>query len=184
MKKLILLFAIMAYASLHINAQCSSHKSSAQKTSYSHEKNIVSIATGSDDFTTLVAALKAADLVGALQGDGPFTVFAPTNGAFNKLPEGTVSTLLETKNKNTLSNILTYHVVAGKFDANAVVNAIQANGGTAKLTTLNGGTLKASLSGKDVILTDENGNRSLVTTVDLKGSNGVIHVIDSVVLPK
>ena len=147
------------------------------------EKSIVDIAVGSPDHTTLVAAVKAADLVTKLQGAGPFTVFAPVNGAFDKLPAGTVATLLKPENKATLAKILTYHVVAGKLDSKAVAAAIKKGNGKVELTTVSGGKLVASLDGKNVVLTDEKGGKSTITAVDLKGSNGVIHVIDTVVLP-
>ncbi len=147
------------------------------------EKSIVDIAVGSPDHTTLVAAVKAADLVTTLQGAGPFTVFAPVNGAFDKLPAGTVATLLKPENKATLAKILTYHVVAGKLDSKAVAAAIKKGNGKVELTTVSGGKLVASLDGKNVVLTDEKGGKSTITAVDLKGSNGVIHVIDTVVLP-
>jgi uncharacterized surface protein with fasciclin (FAS1) repeats len=147
-------------------------------------KNIIENAVNSKDHTTLVAAVKAAGLVETLQGKGPFTVFAPTNAAFEKLPAGTVETLLKPENKATLASILTYHVVAGKFNAADVVKAIESGKGTAELKTVSGGVLKASLEGKKVVLTDENGAKSFVTIADVNQSNGVIHVIDSVVLPK
>jgi uncharacterized surface protein with fasciclin (FAS1) repeats len=146
--------------------------------------DIVSVASGSNDHTTLVAALKAADLVKTLQGKGPFTVFAPTNAAFNKLPAGTVDNLLKPENKVVLTSILTYHVVAGNLDAAAVVAAIKKGNGKAVLTTVNGAKLTASLEGKNVILTDEKGGKATVTATNLKASNGVIHVIDTVVMPK
>ena len=148
------------------------------------DKTIVDIAVGSPDHTTLVAAVKAADLVGTLQGAGPFTVFAPVNAAFEKLPAGTVATLLKPENKAMLANILTYHVVAGNLDSKAVVAAIKKGNGKVELTTVSGGKLWAMMDGKNVALKDEKGGKSTVTAVDLKGSNGVIHVIDSVVLPK
>ena len=131
-----------------------------------------------------MTAVKAAGLVSTLQGDGPFTVFAPTNGAFNKLPEGTVKNLLAPANKSTLVNILTYHVISGNFDANTLVNTIKSNNGKVNLPTVNGGTLTAMIKGEKVFLKDEQGGISTITAVDLKGSNGIIHVIDSVVLPK
>ena len=146
--------------------------------------NIVGVAAGNDSFTTLVAAVKAADLVATLSGDGPFTVFAPTNDAFAKLPEGTIATLLKPENKATLTSILTYHVVAGKFDAAAVVAAIKANNGAFTIKTVQGGTLVASLDGGNVMLKDEKGNMSKVVIADVAASNGVIHAIDSVVMPK
>lgn len=147
-------------------------------------KDIVDIAVGSADHSTLVAAVQAADLVTTLKSKGPFTVFAPTNAAFAKLPAGTVETLLKPENKATLSGILTYHVVSGNLDANAVISAIKAGNGKAVLTTVQGGTLTGTLDNGKVKLTDEKGNSVLVTATDLKGTNGVIHVIDGVVMPK
>lgn len=152
-------------------------------TSQAQEKDIVDIAVGSDAHTTLVAAVKSADLVGTLKSAGPFTVFAPVNDAFAKLPAGTVEFLLKPENKAALAKILTYHVVAGNLDAAAVVEAIKKGNGTATLKTVSGGTLTATLDNGKVKLTDEKGGSSYVTVTDLKGSNGVIHVIDSVVLP-
>jgi uncharacterized surface protein with fasciclin (FAS1) repeats len=148
------------------------------------QKTVVDIAVGSKDHSTLVAAVKAADLVGALQSAGPFTVFAPVNSAFAKLPAGTVESLLKPEAKPTLAKILTYHVVAGNLDAAAVVKAITDGGGKVAVKTLSGGTLTASLKDGKVILTDENGGVSTVVATDLKAGNGVIHVIDTVVLPK
>ncbi|GBL35320.1 uncharacterized protein sll1483 [Filimonas sp.] len=150
---------------------------------FAQNKTIVDIAVGSKDHSTLVAALKAAGLVETLQGKGPFTVFAPNNAAFNKLPKGTVEGLLKPESKKALTGILTYHVVAGKIDAAAVVKAIKDGKGKAKLTTLNGGTLTATLKGQNVILTDAKGTQSVVLVTDLVGSNGVIHVIDTVLMP-
>ena len=152
--------------------------------SFAQKSDIVDIAVGSKDHTTLVAAVKAAGLVETLKSAGPFTVFAPTNAAFDKLPAGTVATLVKPENKATLTAILTYHVVAGKFSATDVVAAIKAGNGTATLTTVQGGKLKASLKGSSVILTDEKGGISTITATDLNATNGVIHVIDTVVLPK
>jgi len=148
------------------------------------KKDIVDIAAGSEAHTTLVAAVKAADLVSTLKGDGPFTVFAPGNDAFGKLPSGTVAFLLKPENKAALVKILTYHVIAGNFDAAAVIDAIKKGKGSVNLTTVSGGILAASIDNGKVKLTDEKGGSSFVTTADLKGSNGTIHVIDSVVLPK
>ena len=145
-------------------------------------KNVVEVAVGSKDHTTLVAAIKAAGLVETLSGKGPFTVFAPTNAAFNKLPKGTVENLLKPENLKTLQGILTYHVVAGKLDSKAVVAAITAGKGKAVLTTVQGAKLTASLKGKSVVLTDEKGGVATVTAVDLDASNGVIHVIDGVLM--
>lgn len=146
-------------------------------------KNIIQNAVNSADHTTLVAAVKAAGLVETLQGAGPFTVFAPTNEAFNKLPKGTVETLVKPENKATLTKILTYHVIAGSFDAKAIAQLIKEGNGTATLKTVSGGTLKASMKGNKLILTDEKGGMSTVTIKNVYQSNGVIHVIDTVVLP-
>jgi uncharacterized surface protein with fasciclin (FAS1) repeats len=154
------------------------------KASKAETQTIVDIAVGSKDHSTLVAAVSAAGLVDTLKGTGPFTVFAPVNSAFEKLPAGTVETLLKAENKGTLTKILTYHVVAGNLDSTAVVAAIKAGNGKAELTTVSGGKLWAMLDGASVVLKDEKGNKSKVTAVDLKGSNGVIHVIDTVVMPK
>ena len=148
------------------------------------QKTIVDIAVGSKEHTTLVAGVTAADLVTTLQSAGPFTVFAPTNAAFAKLPAGTLETLLKPENKATLAKILTYHVIAGTFDAAAVVKAIQANGGSLSLTTVSGNKLVASIKQGKVTLTDEKGNSATVVAADLTATNGVIHVIDAVVLPK
>ena len=148
------------------------------------KNDIVDVAISSKAHTTLVAALKAADLVTTLKSKGPFTVFAPTNDAFAKLPEGTVDNLLKPENKSKLTGILTYHVVAGNLDAKAVLAAIKKGDGKVVLTTVAGGKLTASLVDGKVMLTDENGGKSMVTATDLKGTNGVIHVIDSVLMPK
>ncbi|AWI26674.1 fasciclin domain-containing protein [Flavobacterium pallidum] len=147
-------------------------------------KNIVENAVNSKDHTTLVAAVKAADLAGTLQSKGPFTVFAPTNAAFDKLPKGTVETLLKPENKKMLQGILTYHVVAGKMDSKAIAAAIKAGGGKAVLTTVEGGKLTASMEGSKLVLTDEKGNTSTVTTANVYQSNGVIHVVDNVLMHK
>jgi uncharacterized surface protein with fasciclin (FAS1) repeats len=146
-------------------------------------KNIIENAVNSKDHTTLVAAVKAAGLVETLQGAGPFTVFAPTNEAFNKLPNGTVDNLVKPENKATLTEILTYHVVAGRFDAKAIAALIKAGGGKASLKTVSGGTLTATMSGSKLILTDEKGAMSTVTIKNVYQSNGVIHVIDTVLMP-
>ncbi len=148
------------------------------------QKSIVDIAVSNEDFSTLVTALKAADLVSALQGEGPFTVFAPTNKAFAKIDSKTLSSLLEPKNKEMLSKILTYHVISGNYDASSVVAALKKAGGTIELKTLSGNTLKVRKGTDGIYLKDENGNYSKITATDVKGSNGVIHVIDSVVMPK
>lgn len=148
------------------------------------QKTVVDIAVGSKDHTTLVAAVKAADLVATLQSAGPFTVFAPTNAAFAKLPAGTVESLLKPENKATLTKILTYHVIAGSFNAAAVVKAIKDGGGSVSLKTVSGGNLVASIKAGKVILTDEKGAIATVIATDLKADNGLVHVIDAVVLPK
>lgn len=146
-------------------------------------KNIVENAVNSADHTTLVAAVKAAGLVDTLSSKGPFTVFAPVNSAFDKLPAGTVETLLKPENKATLTKVLTYHVIAGNFSSKDVVKAIKKGNGKAEFTTVSGGKLWAMLDGEKVVLKDEKGGMSTVTVADVKQSNGVIHVVDSVVLP-
>ncbi|MEP2279700.1 fasciclin domain-containing protein [Maribacter sp.] len=146
-------------------------------------KNIIENAVNSKDHTTLVAAVKAAELVETLQGEGPFTVFAPTNEAFEKLPKGTVETLLKPENKAKLQSVLTYHVVAGKVSAMELIKMIKDGKGKTELTTVNGGTLTAMLKGKKVQLKDVAGTISTVTIADVNQSNGVIHVVDTVVLP-
>ncbi len=151
---------------------------------FAQTKNVVAIAAGSADHTTLVAALKAADLVNTLNGKGPFTVFAPTNAAFEKLTDGTLAMLLKPESKTQLSKILTYHVISGNLDAAAVVAAIKSGNGKAVVTTVGGGKLTASMEKDRVKLTDESGSSAYVTTADLKGSNGVVHVIDGIVMPK
>jgi len=146
-------------------------------------KDIVDNAVNSADHTTLVAAVKAADLVDTLKSAGPFTVFAPTNAAFSKLPAGTVDTLLKPENKSMLTGVLTYHVVAGKVDSAMLAKMIKDGKGKATLKTVAGGTLTASMKGKDIVLTDAKGGSAKVTTSDVYQSNGVIHVVDSVLLP-
>lgn len=146
-------------------------------------KNIVENAVNSKDHTTLVAAVKAAGLVETLSSAGPFTVFAPTNEAFNKLPAGTVATLVKPENKATLTKILTYHVVAGKVTATELIAMIKKGNGKAALKTVQGGTITASLKGKNVLLTDEKGGTAVVTIADVMQSNGVIHVVNSVLMP-
>lgn len=155
-----------------------------KKNATKNEKTIVSVAASNESFTTLVAAVKAANLVDVLNGDGPFTVFAPVNDAFGKLPEGTVDTLLKPENKKLLSAILTYHVVAGEFKAKDVLNAIKTNNGKFDIKTVQGGILTASLKDGKVVLTDVKGNISTVVITDVAASNGVIHAIDTVVMPQ
>ncbi|HEX8922342.1 MAG TPA: fasciclin domain-containing protein [Pyrinomonadaceae bacterium] len=146
-------------------------------------KDIVDNAVNSADHTTLVAAVKAAGLVPTLKSKGPFTVFAPTNAAFDKLPAGTVETLVKPENKEMLTKILTYHVVAGRYDSRKLMKLIQKGGGSASLKTVSGGTLMAMMSGNSIVLRDEKGNTSNVSIADVRQSNGVIHVIDTVVMP-
>lgn len=166
--KTFFLLAVVSIFSVNVSAQTS---------------DIVDVAVGSKDHSTLVAAVTAADLVATLKSKGPFTVFAPTNAAFAKLPAGTVETLVKPENKAMLAGILTYHVVAGNIDAAAVLKAIKKGKGKAVLTTVAGGKLTASVENGKVILTDENGGKSTVVATDLKATNGIIHVIDTVVLP-
>ena len=146
-------------------------------------RNIVQNAVNSRDHTTLVAAVQAAGLADTLSGAGPFTVFAPTNAAFAKLPAGTVQTLLRPENKSMLQSVLTYHVVPGRLTASDLMQRIKAGGGQARLTTVNGGTLTARMMGNRVMLVDAKGGMSHVTQADVMQSNGVIHVTDAVSLP-
>ncbi|WP_405198110.1 fasciclin domain-containing protein [Christiangramia sp. LLG6405-1] len=146
-------------------------------------KNIVENAVNSKDHTTLVAAVKAAELVDVLSSDGPFTVFAPTNKAFEELPEGTVETLLKEENKSKLQSVLTYHVLAGDFKAADIINAIKKGNGKATFKTVSGADITAMMDGKNVKIKDAAGNVATVTIADVNQSNGVIHVIDTVLLP-
>lgn len=170
------LLAASATAALLISAPAAAGSSTPKG-------NIVAAASSSPDFKTLVTAVKAAKLTDTLASKGPFTVFAPTNAAFEKLDAGTVETLLKPENRDQLTKVLTYHVVAGKVTAAALIQQIQAGNGTAMLTTVEGSQLTAKLDGDKVVLTDENNRTSTVTKTDLMQSNGVIHVIDTVVLP-
>lgn len=147
-------------------------------------KNIIQNAVNSKDHTTLVAAVKAAGLVDTLSGPGPFTVFAPTNEAFDKLPAGTVDTLLKPENKATLTKILTYHIVPGTITAHDLMQKAMDMGGMYQMTTVEGGTLTAEMKNGDLYLVDEKGDWSKVTIPDVMQSNGVIHVVDTVLLPK
>jgi uncharacterized surface protein with fasciclin (FAS1) repeats len=147
------------------------------------QNSVIDIAAGSANHSTLVAAFKAASLDVILSGQGPFTVFAPVNAAFDKLPQGTVATLLDPANKTLLTNILSYHVVVGNMDATTVLATIKAKNGRASLVTVSGKKLVASMEAGNLTLTDEKGGKAIITTVDLKGSNGVIHVIDTVLMP-
>lgn len=173
----VFLMAVAVTFSGTLQAQTMSKDKAAKETS------IVEFASNSANHTTLVAAVKAAELAGTLQGEGPFTVFAPTNAAFEKLPSGTVETLLKPENKEMLQGILTYHVLAGDYKAGDVVSAIKKGNGTATFQTVNGGTLTAMMEGNNVKIKDAAGNVATVTAADLNQSNGVIHVLDTVLLP-
>ena len=150
---------------------------------FAQTKNIVETAIGSESHTTLVAAVKAADLVGVLSNEGPFTVFAPTNAAFDKLPDGTVATLLKPENKEKLTKILTYHVVAGKMDSKTIADAIKKGNGNAEFTTVNGAKLTAWMNDGKLVLKDANGGMSTITIANVMQKNGVIHVVDTVLIP-
>ncbi|WP_419210914.1 fasciclin domain-containing protein [Maribacter sp. X9] len=152
--------------------------------SFAQSETIVGVAAGNENFTTLVTAVKAADLVGTLNSDGPFTVFAPVNSAFDALPAGTVEGLLKPESKGALTGILTYHVVAGNYMAADVIKAIKGNKGSFPVKTVQGGMITLSLSGDKVMLTDEKGNMATVVMADVPASNGVIHAIDAVVMPE
>ena len=180
-RKFVALMALCMAGSFAVNAQ--NTKVGGQE--MFPKKNIVENAVNSADHTTLVAAVKAAGLVETLQGDGPFTVFAPVNDAFENLPEGTVATLLKKENKATLTKILTYHVVAGNWNFDSLKKLIKKGKGTAEITTVSGGKLWAVMNGEhNILLKDEKGNTANITVYDVSQSNGVIHVIDSVLLPK
>ena len=181
--KTIAIIAFTALASLTSVAQTKEKTVKVGGAEMYPSKNIIENAVNSKDHTTLVAAVKAADLVETLSGAGPFTVFAPTNAAFDKLPKGTVETLLKPENKKTLAGILTYHVVSGKVGSKELGDLIKAGGGKAELTTVNGEKLTVKMDGKKVVLTDVKGGKSTVTIADVFQSNGVIHVIDTVVMP-
>lgn len=159
-------------------------KPAAQAAQNTPKADIVDAAMASKAHTTLVAAVKAAGLVDTLKSDGPFTVFAPTDTAFSALPAGTVDTLLKPENKTKLGAVLTYHVVAGKHDSASILAKIKAGGGKAMLTTVQGESLTATLVDGKVVVTDSKGGKATVATADLRQSNGVIHVIDKVLLPK
>lgn len=168
-------------------SQCSNHHKQNHsnkhvKATYQH-KDIVDIAASDDQFSTLVLAVKTANLVSTLKSEGPFTVFAPTNTAFAKIDEKTTKALLSPEGKDQLTSILTYHVVAGSFNAKDIINGIKASGGEFSVKTVEGGILVASVNQDQVILTDENGRVAAVTATDVIAANGVIHVIDTVVLP-
>jgi uncharacterized surface protein with fasciclin (FAS1) repeats len=178
-KVLLVLFATTLAAS----ALAEGAMTTGAGTSTSPSKDIVGTAVATPDLSTLVAAVKAGGLVETLQGTGPFTVFAPTNEAFEKLPAGTLDTLLKPESKATLDKILTYHVVAGKVMASDLVKQIKAGNGSASLKTVQGETLKAMLRGASVVIEDQKGGTAIVAMADVKTSNGVVHVIDTVLLP-
>ncbi|WP_299678456.1 fasciclin domain-containing protein [uncultured Dokdonia sp.] len=148
------------------------------------DKNIVEIAAGNENFSTLVAAVKAAGLVDVLSGKNQFTVFAPTNAAFDKLPDGTVATLLKPENKDALTDILMYHVVAGEYKAGDVVKAIKDNGGKFSVNTVKGEKITLKMNGNNVVIKDAKGGTSVIIMTDVDASNGVIHAIESVLMPK
>ncbi|MEO8042455.1 MAG: fasciclin domain-containing protein [Acidobacteriota bacterium] len=174
----------MVAGSMNVSAQMTKDKNPMVGGAAMYKtKNIVENAVNSKDHTTLVAAVQAAGLVDTLKSAGPFTVFAPTNGAFDRLPSGTVETLLKPENKATLTKILTYHVVAGNADSKSIMKAIKKGRGKAEYKTVAGGTLTAKMEGKNLVLVDEKGGKSMVTIADVRQSNGVIHVVDSVLLP-
>ena len=184
------MFAVLALASYSVSAQMSNSSKMSKSgnpmvggAAMYKNKDIIDNAVNSADHTTLVAAVKAAGLVETLKGTGPFTVFAPVNSAFAALPAGTVDTLLKPENKGMLTSILTYHVVAGKMDSKAIAKAIKKGKGKATFTTVNGGKLTASMSGSNLILTDAKGGTSTVTIADVRQSNGVIHVVDTILMP-
>jgi uncharacterized surface protein with fasciclin (FAS1) repeats len=187
MKNLIFMFLVTVLSigfATNVSAQMMDDTVNVGGQAMYRTKNIVENAVNSKEHTTLVAAVKAAGLVETLMGKGPFTVFAPTNAAFAKLPAGTVETLVKPENKTTLTGILTYHVVAGNLDAKAILKAIKEGNGKATLKTVSGGTLTAMMNGPmNVVVMDEKGNSANISTYDVKQSNGVIHVIDTVLLP-
>lgn len=194
MKKLILSMAVISMITLsckdNANKEAETEETQEEMAYETTEETtmdqptIVEIAVENDNFSTLETAVKAADLVETLNSEGPFTVFAPTNAAFDKLPAGTVESLLKPENKEKLKSVLTYHVVSGEFKAVDVINAIGENNGSFTINTVQGGTLTASLEGENVVLTDANGNKSKVVLTDVDASNGIIHAIDTVVMPK
>ena len=183
MKTLKLLFSIVALSAVSQVSFAQEKTVTVGGAPMYPSKNIIENAVNSKDHTTLVAAVKAAGLVETLSGPGPFTVFAPTNKAFDKLPKGTVETLVKPESKETLTKILTYHVVSGKMSAADLMKAIKDGGGKATLTTVAGGTLTAMQKGKKIELMDAKGGTSTVTIADVNQSNGVIHVIDTVLMP-
>lgn len=183
MRSLITVLALAATTALPSVSQAQGHTKMVGGAAMYPSKDIIDNAVNSKDHTTLVAAVKAAGLVETLKGTGPFTVFAPTNEAFAALPAGTVDNLLKPENKATLTGILTYHVVSGDMSAKALRAAIRSGKGSTELTTVNGGKLWAMSKGRRIMLKDEKGNVAWVTIADVKQSNGVIHVINKVLMP-
>ena len=194
-KHLFLVFALAAFICSCKNTNTDTSTTTSEVTTLSKESGqafiegdvgstVLGVAIGSKDHTTLVAAVKAAELVETLQGDGPFTVFAPTNDAFSKLPDGTLESLLKPESKKTLQTILTYHVVSGDIKAKDLIGLIKKNGGKAMVKTVSGKMLTAQLKDGAAYLIDENNNWSKITATDINQTNGVIHIIDTVVLPK
>jgi len=180
----IVIFSLIANLSFAQDSKMSSEKTvNVGGAAMYATKNIIENAVNSKDHTTLVAAVKAAGLVETLQGAGPFTVFAPTNAAFDMLPKGSVENLLKSENKALLTKVLTYHVVAGNWDSKALAEKIKAGNGVAELTTVAGGKLWASMKGNKIMLKDEKGGMATITIKNVYQSNGVIHVIDRVVMP-
>jgi len=172
--------ATLLFATANVNAQTVMVGGAAMYPT----KDIIENAVNSKDHTTLVAAVKAAGLVETLKGDGPFTVFAPTNAAFNKLPKGTVESLVKPAMKDKLTSILTYHVIAGKVDSKSLMKMIMENKGTYTAKTVQGGELTFTMKGKKLVVKDENGGWAYITIKDVYQKNGVIHVIDTVLMPK
>lgn len=190
MRKLTLGAAVAALSIALAGCGSSTEPSNSSESNYeaadqtaATSSTLVDVAAGNADFSTLVTAVQAAGLAETLAGSGPFTVFAPTNAAFAKLPAGTVESLTQPAQREALTGILTYHVVSGRVNAADVVSQIEAGGGSATLTTVQGGTLTATLSGQSVVLTDAAGGTSTITATDVAASNGVIHVIDTVLMP-
>ncbi len=185
-KKLFVL--VLLLIGFQLNAQFDSSKTAVEDvlldTPAKMQGDIVDVAASISDFSTLVTAVKAAELVETLKGDGPFTVFAPTNDAFSKLPSGTLESLLKAENKGQLAKILKYHVVVGKVMASDVISAVKNNRGKYTIKTVSGDALVASINNGNVVLTDAAGNTSTISKTDVGASNGVIHVIDTVVLPE
>src|SRR5580698_9539707 len=181
MKKLII--AAFAIAAIAVAPKANAQTKMVGGAAMYPTKNIVENAVNSKDHTTLVAAVKAADLVATLESAGPFTVFAPTNEAFGKLPAGTVDNLVKPENKETLTKILTYHVVAGRLSSQDLWDQVKAGNGTATLTTVQGGKLMVMAKGKKLYLVDEKGGKSWITISDVNQSNGVIHVVNTVLMP-